>query len=213
MPIMVNKIEYRELALKTPLTLRMKISKDTIDGAKAYLGQTVGGKTVEGVKWGLIVDVCKTGEPDCETASTALAVYLWANRSAQRWELHVYFGEYYVTPLAKFITEAYKFGQEQDTTIDINLSDSNVSVYLNGKEYLATDTLKTFEQIRVLRSENIYHDSSLVEIPELQEFLSYNLQIIEQMDVTGLVNTILPIAIAVVVLSVIFAIFKEIPRR
>jgi len=209
MPIMSDKIVYRELAIKAPVTLRMQIPKETILGAKKFLGQTVGNQTVDSVRWGLVVNLCKEDEPDCTTPTTGLTVMLWSYRAGSVWQLHVYFGEFYTTPTAKFIIDTFKFGQETDVTIDITFRDSTVSITLNGKEILTTDTLKKFAQIRELGAQNEYLDANFQEVP-IAEYNAYNLQTIQisTIDISGLVNSVIPIAVAIAVIGIVLAMFK-----
>jgi len=209
MPIMSDKIVYKELALKAPITLRMQIPKETILGAKKFLGQTVGNQTVDSVRWGLVVNLCKEDEPDCTTSVTGLSVMLWSYRANNVWQLHVYFAEFYTTPTAKFIIDAFKFGQETDVTIDITFRDSTVSITLNGKEILTTDTLKKFAQIRELGAQNEYLDTNLQEV-NITDYNAYNLQTIQitTIDTLGLVNAIVPIAVAIAIVGVVLSLFK-----
>jgi hypothetical protein len=116
-----------------------------------------------------------------------------------------------VTPSARFIYEAFRFGQETDVTIDIAFRDSIVVVTFNGREILNTDTLKKFEQIRTLKTLNYFYDPAGAEIAGVaDQYLVYNLQIIQvtAFDVSGLLNAIIPVAVALAVVGVVIALFR-----
>jgi hypothetical protein len=209
MPIMSNKVTYGNLAIKAPITLRMQLLKTTILGAKAYLGTTKDTYTVDNVRWGLEVHVCKEGEPDCTTTYHALSVVFSSDRGNNRWIIQVYIEQYYVTPAAEFIFEAFRFGQEQDVTIDITFRNSYLSVVFNGREILATDLLKKFEQIRTLKANNYFYDPTGVEVPNVaNQYLVYNLQLVQPVDVSGVVNAVLPLAISIAVIGVVIALLR-----
>jgi hypothetical protein len=211
MPIMSGKVIYDNLAIKPPTTLRMQISKSTLTGAKSYLGTIKDNKTVDNVRWGLEVHVCKEGESDCNTAYKAVTVVFSSDRANSRWLLWIYVESFYVTPSAQFIYEAFRFGQETDVTIDVTFRDTTIVVALNGKEVLNTDTLKKFEQIRTLKANNYFYDPTGAEIAGVaDQYLVYNLQIVQitTFDVTGLLNAIIPIAIAIAVIGIVISLLR-----
>jgi hypothetical protein len=211
MPVMSNKVTYGNLAIKPPITLRMQLPKTTILGAKSVLGTTKDDKTVDNVRWGLEVHVCKEGEPDCTTTHHALSVVFSSDRGNNRWLVTVYVESYYVSPVAQFVYEAFKFGQETDVTIDVTFRDSIVVVTFNSKEILNTDTLKKFEQIRTLKSNNYFYDPTGAEIADVaNQYLVYNLQLIQvtTFDVSGLLNAIIPIAVALAVIGIVISLLR-----
>jgi hypothetical protein len=211
MPVMSSNAVYDKLAIKPPVTLRMQLLKSTIAGAKGFVGTTRDTRTIDNVRWGLEVYVCKEGEPDCTTTYHALSVVFSSDRSNNRWLLWVYVESYFVSPSAVFIYEAFRFGQETDVTIDITLRDSTIVVAFNGKEILNTDTLKKFEQIRTLRSANYFYDlNGNVVAGVADQYLVYNVQVLQvaSFDVSGLLNTILPIAIAIAVIGIVISLLR-----
>jgi hypothetical protein len=214
MPVFSDKSTYTNLNIKRPITLRVELLKSTILGAKSVLGSTKDTQTVDNVRWGLEVHVCKEGEPDCSNTQHALTVVFTSDRGNNRWLITVYVEPYYVSPPAQFVYEAFKFGSEQDVYIDLSFRDTQLSVVLNGKEILATDLLKGFEQIRTLKANNYFYDPTGVEIPNVaDQYLVYNVRTISTMDITGLVNSILPLVIALavvgVVITLIFTVFRK----
>jgi len=211
MPVMSNKVIYGNLTIKPPITLRIQLPKTTILGAKSVLGTTKDSSTVDNVRWGLEVHVCKEGEPDCTTTHHALSVVFSSDRGNNRWLVTVYVESFYVTPSAQFIYEAFRFGQETDVTIDVTFRDSIIIVVFNGREILNTDTLKKFEQIRTLKSLNYFYDPAGAEIAGVaDQYLVYNLQLIQvpTFDVSGLLNAIIPVAVALAVIGVVIALFR-----
>jgi hypothetical protein len=211
MPVMSNKVTYGNLAIKPPITLRMQLPKTTILGAKSYLGTTKDTTTVDNVRWGLEVHVCKEGEPDCTTTYHALSVVISSDRGNNRWLVTAYVESYYVTPSAQFVYEAFKFGQETDVTIDVTFRDSIIVVTFNGKEVLNTDTLKKFEQIRTLKSNNYFYNPAGAEITGVaDQYLVYNLQMVQAptFDVSGLLNAIIPLAIALAVIGIVISLLR-----
>ena len=215
MPVFSDKASYQNLNIKRPITLRMELLKNTILGAKSVLGSTKDTKTVDNVRWGLEIHVCKEGEPDCTTTHHAVSVVFSSDRGNNRWLIIIYIEPYYVQPPAQFMYEAFKFGSEQDVTIDVTFRDTQLIVVFNGREILATDLLKGFEQIRTLKANNYFYDPGGAEIPGVaDQYLVYNVKMLQALDVTGVVNAVLPLAISVAVLSVviilIFTVFKKI---
>jgi hypothetical protein len=211
MPIMTDKITFKELAIKPPVTLRLQFPRSALVEAKGKLGSTVDTTTVDNVRWGAVISVCKEGEPDCATPIKALSVYLMSDRANSRWIVDVYFEEYYVTPRARITYELFKFGAEVDTTIDITFRDSVVSVIANNRELVTTDTMKKFEQIREIGADNAYVDPTGADIAVIDP-PPYNLTIIQVADVTGVVSAILPIVITVAVLGVVIGLLVRIFR-
>jgi len=214
MPVFSDKASYQNLNIKRPITLRMELLKNTILGAKSVLGSTKDTKTVDNVRWGLEIHVCKEGEPDCSTTQHAITVVFNSDRGNNRWLITVYVEPYYVNPPAQFVYEAFKFGSEQDVYIDLTFRDTQLSVVFNGREILATDLLKGFEQIRTLKANNYFYDPTGVEITGVaDQYLVYNVRTISTMDITGLVNSILPLVITLavvgIVITLIFTVFKK----
>jgi hypothetical protein len=215
MPVFSGKARYTDLNIKRPVTLRMEIYKSTILGAKAQLGTTRDDKIVDNVRWGLQIFVCKEGEPDCVRSLHAISVVFSSDRGNNRWLLTVYVEPYYVEPPAQFAFEAFRYGYEQDVTIDVTFRDTQLSVWFNGREVLSTDLLKGFEQIRELTANNYFYDPAGSEIPGVADiYLVYNVKIIQPLDVGGVVNAVLPLAISTAVLglvmSLIFTVFRKI---
>ena len=211
MPVMSGNVVYDKLAIKPPVTLRMQLLKSAIAGAKSYVGTTRDTRTIDNVRWGLEVHVCKEGESDCTTAYHALSIVFSSDRSNNRWLVWVYVESYFVSPPATFIHEAFRFGQETDVTIDVTFRDSTIVVTFNGKEILNTDTLKKFEQIRMLRSANYFYDLQGAAVPGVaDQYLVYNLQVIQAttFDVSGLLNAIIPMAVALAVVSIVISLFR-----
>jgi hypothetical protein len=211
MPIMSGTVAYDNLAIKPPITLRMQLLKTAIVGAKSYVGTTRDTRTIDNVRWGLEVYVCKEGEPDCTTTYHALSIVFSSDRSNNRWLVWVYVESYFVSPSAVFIHEAFRFGQETDVTIDVTFRDTTIVVALNGKEILNTDTLKKFEQIRTLRSANYFYDlGGAVVSGVADQYLVYNLQIVQAttFDVSGLLNAIIPIAVAIAVIGIVISLLR-----
>jgi hypothetical protein len=209
MPVMSNKATYTDLTIKPPVTLRMQLLKTTILGAKSYLGSTKDTSTVDNVRWGLEVHVCKEGEPDCTTTNHALTVVFSSDRGNNRWLVTVYVESYYVTPSAQFVFEAFRFGQEQDVTIDVTFRDTQLSVLFNGKEILASDLIKKFEQIRTLKANNYFYNTAGSEISGVaDQYLVYNLQITQPTDISGIVNVVLPIAVTIAVIGIVMALLR-----
>jgi hypothetical protein len=211
MPVMSGNVVYDKLAIKPPVTLRMQLLKSTLVGAKGHVGATRDTRTIDNVRWGLEVHVCKEGEPDCTTTYHALSVVFSSDRSNNRWLVWIYIESYYVTPPALFIHEAFRFGQETDVTIDVTFRDSAIVVTLNGREILNTDTLKKFEQIRVLRSANYFYDLQGTAVPNVaDQYLVYNLQVVQAttFDASALLNAIIPIAVALAVIGIVISLFR-----
>jgi hypothetical protein len=124
---------------------------------------------------------------------------------------------YYVANPTKLTFEVYKFGSEVDTYIEVTFRDAYVSVVVNGKEYLSTDTLKKFEQIRELESISAYLDptGAPIDPAKISDYLAFNLQLIQVPDISGIVNVLIPIAITIAVigavLTIVFTIIKKLP--
>jgi len=160
---------------------------------------------------GLEVHVCKEGEPDCTTTYHALSIVFSSDRSNNRWLVWVYVESYFVTPSAVFIQEAFRFGQETDVTIDVTFRDSTIVVALNGREILNTDTLKKFEQIRMLRSANYFYDlQGAVVAGVADQYLVYNIQIIQAttFDISSLLNAVIPLAVALAIVGIVISLFR-----
>jgi len=211
MPLMTNKVAFKELKIKPPTTIRLQFTKASLVEAKTKLGTTIAGKTIDNVRWGAVISVCKEGEPDCATPIKALSVYVKSERANARWVVEVFFEEYYVSPRARVVYELFKFGAEVDTTIDVTFRDSVVSVIANNRELITTDTMKKFEQIREISADNSYIDPAGVDIAEIDP-PPYNLVIVQVADVTGVVSAILPIVITVAVLGVVIGLLVKIFR-
>ena len=210
MAIMSNKVSYTNLAIKPPVTLRMQLAKANILGAKSKLGTTKDTTTVDNVRWGLTVEVCKEGEPDCTTSYKAVTVVFRSIRAESKWVIDVYFEDYYVTPSAMFEYDAFKFGSETDVNIDIQFRDSTVTIVFNGNTLITTDTFKKFEQVRKLSSLNYFTDPAGAEVAGVaDQYLVYNLQVISVQDFTAIVNAIIPIAITLAVVAVVFALIRS----
>jgi hypothetical protein len=211
MPVMSGTVEYDELAIKPPVTLRMQLLKSSLVGAKSYVGATRDTRTIDNVRWGLEVHVCKEGEPDCTTTYHALSIVFSSDRSNNRWLVWVYVESYFVSPSAVFIQEAFRFGQETDVTIDVTFRDSTIVIAFNGKEILNTDTLKKFEQIRKLKAANYFYDLGGAVVPGVADhYLVYNLQVVQvaTFDVSALLNSIIPMAVALAVVGIVISLFR-----
>jgi hypothetical protein len=208
MPILTPGIKYTELRIKPPVTLRAIIPKDNLVGAKGKLGSTVDTITVDNVRYGISVYVCKEGEPDCATAIKALTVEFRSDRANNRWLLVVTFESFYVAIPTSLQFEVYRFGSEVDTYIDVTFRDAYVSVVVNGKEYLATDTFKRFEQIREIESVSAYLDpaGAPIDPAKISDYLAFNLQLMQVADISGIVNVIIPIAITIAVIGAVLTV-------
>jgi len=209
MPVMSDKVVYSNLTIKPPIKLTIEIPKSTILGAKGKLGTSVGTTTVDNVRWGTEVHVCKEGEPDCTTTHHALTLVVSSDRGNNRWILTVYVESYYVTPAAQFVYELFKFGKEADTRVEAEFRGTVLRVVANGAEVLLTDVLKSFEQIRTLKANNYFYDATGAEVPGVaDQFLAYNLRTEAPFDISGLVSAILPLAITLGVLGAVIGVFK-----
>ena len=207
---MSNKVTYTGLAIKPPITLQMWVPKDKITGAKAKLGTTVGGKTVDAVKWSLTLSVCKEGEPGCTTPTDALVLTLISDRTNSLWKVQVMFKDYYVTPPAVFIKDVFKFGLEQDVYINASFNGSLVTITVNGSTVIATDTLKKFEEISTLKAESMFMDSTGAEIPGVgDEYLVFNLTTVAMFDASQILGIVLPLAVLGAVVGLLV---KALPR-
>jgi len=199
---MIDKIAYTDLTLKPPVTLRITIPRDNLVNAKSKLGTTVGGATINVARWQLGTYMCPEGESDCTTPKAGVVILIEARRAENQFVLIVSFRDFYVLQgEAIFQTPLFKFGQETDITVDTTFRDSIVTVTLNGKEVLSTDTLKRFEQIRKVEAYNVY----IADTTEVQgdSYLTYNLQIVKAMDISGMLTPLISIAVAIgVVLAV-----------
>jgi hypothetical protein len=214
MPVFSNKVQYTGLNIKRPVTLRIELLKSTILGAKSVLGTTKDNKTVDNVRWGLELHVCREGEPDCTTTQHALTVVFSSDRGNNRWLITVYVEPYYVSPPAQFVYEAFKFGSEQDVYIDVTLRDTQLSVVFNGREILATDLLKGFEQIRTLKANNYFYDPTGAEITGVaDQYLVFNVRTIQAVDLTSIVNAVLPLTISIAVMGVVFSLIFTLIKK
>jgi len=215
MPIMTPTIKYVDLKLKAPIVLKAIIPKDNLVGAKSKLGTTVDTTTVDNVRFGCSVYMCKEGEPDCATPTKALTVVFRSERTNNRWVLDVTLESFYVSPSATLTFEIFKFGSETDTVIDVTFRDSFVSVSVNGKSYLDTDTFKKFEQIRQIECVSAYlaPDGSTIDPSKLSAYLAFNLQVTQIADATALFNAIIPLAITLAVIGVVMTLIMSFAKK
>ncbi|GAY26670.1 hypothetical protein ATG_18740 [Desulfurococcaceae archaeon AG1] len=204
MPVMSDKVAYTGLNIKPPVTLQMVLPKETILAAKSRLGSTVGTQTVDNVRWGLEVHVCPEDQPDCTTTQHALTVVVSSDRGNNRWLLTVYFEAFYVSPTASFQFELFRFGSESDVVVSINFTDTVIGITANGKSVINTDTFKRFSQIRTLKANSYFYDPSGAEITGYgSDVLVYNVTIVRGIDVGAIINTVIPLAAIVGVISIL----------
>ena len=205
MPIMYNKVAYTNLDVRPPVTLNMVVSKEKILSAKGKFGQSVDGRTVDNVRWGLEIHVCPPDQIDCATTQHALSVVVSSDRGNNRWLITVYFESYYVSPApAEFQQELFRFGSESDVNVNINISGTQVSVTANGKPVVVTDTFKEVGQIRTLKANNYFYDTGGDEISGYgASDLVYNVTIAKGFDVVSIINAVIPLVIVASIVSVI----------
>jgi hypothetical protein len=208
-PLFTNKVAYSDLNIRAPVTLRFQLPVDKIKSAKTYLGTTKDTTTVDNVKWELVIDVCKEGEPDCATPVTALRFRVRSDRANSKWVVDVVFDTYYVSPVAMFTADLFPFGRETDVVADITFSDSTVNVVVNGKSVVFTDTFKRFEQIRRLSAQNMFLSPVGSEVAGVADpVLVFNLNIVTGINVMGIIGSVIPLVVA---LSVVGVVLKTIP--
>lgn len=209
MPIMIREMDITGLLLKPPITLRMSIPKSVLENAKAKLGTRIDTATVVGARWGLVVKVCPEDNPECETPARAFEATFNVDQPMGKWFVELILHEYYVTPSAKL--QYFVGGLDmklEDTNIDLVLSDSLVSLVYKGQTLVSTDMLKKYGSIRALSSMNYLFTTGGVPISNGRDVAIYNLEIVRQLDVTGIATPVLTIAISLAVVGLVVAMMK-----
>jgi len=209
MPVFAPGTSYTNLNITPPVGLRMVIPKSNLQGAMSEIGQTVtvtSGSTtttatVAQALWGLQIYVTP---PNAPTGTPSLGIEVDLIYNGQQFLLQVIIGSYYVTSP---ITLQYNYPLNPtsltDAIIDIYFQGNDVYIYGNGQLLFNTNMLKGIGAIQQLTSDSTYISNTGATISGLTNYLSYNVQQLYVLNVSQILDIVIPLAVVSMILSLL----------
>lgn len=192
-----------------PLVLKFKVSKDQLINARKRFGTTIDTATVNGAKFKFIADVCPEETPECATPIPAFNITLIGYKDLTFWSLDVWFLEYYVSPSIKISNKLFDYGKESDVNVEVLVSGSRIRVTANGVALIDTDMMKSIGKLVKITSDTYYFDATGTNINKYIDELAFILNVEKPIELTSIINLILPIAIAVGIMGGVFAVIRQ----
>lgn len=193
-----------------PLVLKFKVSKDQLVNARKRFGTTIDTATVNGAKFKFTADVCPEETPECTTSIPAFSISLIGYKDSTFWSLDVWFLEYYVSPPIKISNKLFDYGKESDVNVEVLVSGPRIRVTANGVALIDTDMMKSIGKLVKITSDTYYFDTAGANINKHTDELAFILDVGKPIELTSILNLILPIVITVGIMGGIYAIIRQV---